>query len=338
MKIRYLILIINVMLLVTIAGCRQNPLDVDISDSALETPVHRFDREIFTIDMDTIDAAIEYFYRAYADFFDVYNVRVINIGPASQRYYASYLSMFVNDPSNAEVYDQVQEVFGDLHSIEEDLTRAFRRYHVHFPDSAIPHIVAYVGGFNHRMFTVGDYIGIGLDQYLGRDSRFYEMLRNPKYMKYNQHPGKIPSDVALAWGAAKFPYKDSVDNVLNRMIYNGMLLYFADALLPHMADSLKIGFSPDQMKWCRNNESQMWTYLVEHKLLFETDALVIRKLTEPAPNTQYFTPESPGRASVWIGWQIVREFMRRNPGTSVAGLMGMTDYQEILSGSKYHPD
>jgi hypothetical protein len=329
--------IINVILLVTLAGCRHDPLDVDVSHMDLEIPIHRFDREIFTMDMDTVDAAIGLFYEEYGDFFDVYNVHVINIGPASQKYYGSYLSMFVNDPTNIAVYNDVQEVFGEMESTQAELTDAFRRYLVHFPDSAAPQVVTFVGGFNHKLVTVGQYIGIGLDQYLGRDYRFYDMLRNPEYMQYNQHPGKIPSDVALAWGAAKFPYNDSVDNVLNRMIYNGMLLYFTDALLPGMADSLKIGFHPGQMKWCRNNESQMWTYLVEHKLLFENDPLVMRKLTEAAPNTYYFTSESPGRAAVWLGWQIVREYMRRNTGTTVAGLMQMTDYQKILSGSKYRP-
>jgi len=116
-----------------------------------------------------------------------------------------------------------------------------------------------------------------------------------------------------------------------------MLYYFTDALLPEMADSLKIGFSPDQMKWCRNNESQMWTHLVEKKLLFETDPLVIKKLVGEAPNTYYFTPESPGRAAVWLGWQIVREFMRRNPDIPLSQLLAETDYQRILTGSKYHP-
>lgn len=329
--------IFNLLLLVTFLGCNRNPLNVDVSNIDLEIEIERLDTDLFTMDFDTIDSAIPYFYNVYGDLFDVFNVHVINIGAASDKYYGSYLSMFVNDPSNTEVYEYTASVFADMNPIDESLSEAFRHYLYHFPDSAIPTLVGFVSRFNHKLLTVGDYIGIGLDQYLGRDCDYYDMLGTPKYLQYNMYPGKIPSDVLHVWGSAKFPFNDSIDNALNRMIYQGMLYYFTDAMLPDVPDSLKIGFSPGQMKFCRNNEKQMWTYLVEHKLLFSTDPLEIRKLTEDAPTTYYFPGESPGRAAVWIGWQIVREYARRNPQLSVSDIMNERDYQKILRESRYNP-
>jgi hypothetical protein len=332
-------LIINLLLLVTFTGCKNDSLKVDISKIDMEVEVQRFDRELFMVDLDTIDEAVSVFYDRYGDFFDVFNVHVINIGPASQRHYGSYLSMFINDPANREVYDYTQEVFRDqdIEEINRVLTDGFKRYSYHFPDQVVPGIIGYVSRFNHKLFTVGDYIGLGLDQYLGRDCKYYDMLGTPKYMQYNMHPGKIPSDVVHVWGSALFPYSDSIDNLINRMVYNGLLLYFTDAMLPGMADELKIGFTSDQMKFCRNNEKQMWTYLVEHQLLFSTDPLEIRKLTEDAPTTYYFPSESPGRAVVWLGWKIVREYARRNPDLSVSEIVSEQDYQKILRGSGYNP-
>ena len=310
---------------------------MDISDIDLEVKVQRFDRELFTMDFDSLERAISAFYKNYGDFFDVFNVHVINIGPASQKYYGSYLSMFVNDPYNTEVYNYTQEIFPEMNSIDEQLTLALKHYLAHFPDSAAPEVIGFVSRFNHKLFTVDKYVGVGLDQYLGRDCKYYDMLGTPEYMQYNMYPDKIPSDVAYVWGSSLYGYNDSVDNVLNRMIYNGLLLYFTDALLPDLADSIKIGFTPSQMKFCRNNEKQMWTYLVEHKLLFSSDPLVIKKLTDDAPTTFYFPADSPGKASVWIGWQIVREFARRNPDLSLAEIMKERDYQKILRESRYSP-
>ncbi len=331
--------IINLLLLVTLAACNSDPLDVDVSDMTLEVELQRFDRELFMMDFDTVDDAVAKFYVAYGDFFDVFNVHVINIGAASQRYYNAYLSMFVNDPGNREVYDYTQEVFTEdvTAAIGEDLTEGFRRYMYHFPEDSVPGVIGYVSRFNHKLFTVEDQIGVGLDQYLGKDCAFYDMLGTPEYMQFNMYPEKIPSDVFHVWATAKFPYNDSVDNVLNRMIHGGLMYYFTDAMLPGTADSLKIGFSPGEMTFCRNNEAQMWTYLVEHKLLFSSDPLVIRKLIDEAPTTHYFPSESPGRAAVWMGWQIVREYARRNPGLSLAEIMTTTDYQAILRGSRYSP-
>jgi hypothetical protein len=245
--------------------------------------------------------------------------------------------MFVNDPYNFEVYEYTQNVFPGIEDIEEELTSAFKRYLYYYPDSIVPEIVAYVSRFNHKLFTIGSYIGLGLDQYLGKDCKYYDMLGTPEYMQYNMYPGKIPSDVVNVFASSKYPYNDSVDNVLNRMIYNGMLLYFADALLFETEDSIKIGFSPGQMKFCKNNEKQMWTYLIEHKLLFSSKPLDIRKLTDEAPTTVYFPQESPGRASVWIGWQIVREYARRNPDMSLDDILSERNYQRILQGSRYNP-
>ncbi|MFC2080182.1 hypothetical protein ACFLRQ_01770 [Bacteroidota bacterium] len=331
------IFIINVLLLVTSNGCKNDPLDVDITDINVSIEVQRFDREIFMLNFDSIDNSISKFYSSYGDFFDVFNVHVINIGPASQKYYGSYLSMFVNDQLNNEVYEYTQGMFPDMLDIENELTQAFKRYKVHFPDSLVPRVVAYVSRFNQKLFTVDNYIGIGLDQYLGRDCQYYDMLQTPEYMQYNMYPAKIPSDVVKVWASAMFEYNDSIDNVLSRMIYNGLLLYFTEALLPDMSDSLKLGFTSDQMKFCRSNEQQMWTYLIEHKLLFSSDQLSIRKLIDDAPTTQYFPRESPGRAATWLGWQIVREYARKNKDLTVHEILTERDYQKILRASKYDP-
>ncbi len=331
------ILIINLVLLVMFSGCKNDPFKADISGIRLNLEIERFDTALFAVDLDTIDRAISVFYKRYGDFFDVFNVHVINIGPASHKHYGSYLSMFLNDPANREVYEYTSEVFKEMDVINRELTNGFKRYLFHFPGQTVPRIIGYVSRFNHKLFTVEEYIGVGLDQYLGRDCRYYDMLGTPKYMQYNMHPGKIPSDVMHVWGSAMFPYNDSIDNVLNRMIYNGLLLFFVDALLPGTTDHLIIGFSPGQIDFCRSNEKQMWTHLVEQKLLFSTNPMDIRKLIEDAPTTYYFPADAPGRAALWLGWQIVKEYARRNPGLSVAEIVAERDYQKVLRGARYNP-
>jgi hypothetical protein len=91
------------------------------------------------------------------------------------------------------------------------------------------------------------------------------------------------------------------------------------------------------MLWCRNNEKQMWTHLVEEKLLFSTDPQNIRKLVEDAPYTRFYTSESPGRAAVWQGWQIVKAYAERHPKLTVHQIMSQRDYQALLRESRYNP-
>ena len=331
------ILILLVLIILIGTGCHRNPLEVDISDIGTEVSLERFDLEIFEIDMDTVDRAIGFFYKAYGDFFDIYNVHIINIGLASNRHYPAYLSMFLNDPTNREVYEYTSGIFSEVEKIDSQVNSGFRHYVYHYPDSVPPRIVGYVSGFNQGLFTVDGFVGVGLDQYLGSKCSYYDHLKIPRYHTLYKRPDKIPSDLMYAWASHIYPYNDSLDNVLTRMIHQGMLYYFVDAMYPLMEDSLKIGFTSGQTAWCNHNEEQMWTYLVEKKLLFSTDPLVIRKLVEDAPNTQYFTSESPGRAAVWQGWQIIRAYVKRHPELALHEVMSMRDYQEILRTSRYNP-
>ena len=182
-----------------------------------------------------------------------------------------------------------------------------------------------------------NFIGVGLDQYLGSDCSYYQQMGTPQYLVQKKEPARVPVDVMYAWATQLYPYNDSLDNVLSRMIHQGQMLYFVDAMLPGYEEQIKMGFTDDQMKWCRNNEKQMWTHLVEEKLLFSSDPLNIRKLVEDAPYTSFYTTESPGRAAVWQGWQIVKAFAERNPDLGLHQIMSRRNYQEVLRVSKYNP-
>ncbi len=319
------------------SGCGGNSLKVDTSGIKADIEVERFDIRLFGIPSNQAEEAIGTLYTDFGDFFDIFNVYVINIGSASEKRYPSYLSMFINDPLNREVFEYTRGVFSDMGEINEALSEGFRHYLYHFPDSTLPRLVGYVSRFNQGLFTVDRFVGVGLDQYLGSDCPYYKQMGTPLYLTRKKVPGRIPVDVMMAWATQLYPYNDSLDNVLNRMIHKGMLAWFVDAMYPDLDEGFKMGFSEEQMIWCRNNENQMWTYLVEEKLLFSTDQMTIRKLTEDAPNTQFFTAESPGRAAVWQGLQIVRDFARRNPQLSVSQIMAQRDYQEVLRLSKYNP-
>jgi hypothetical protein len=108
-------------------------------------------------------------------------------------------------------------------------------------------------------------------------------------------------------------------------------------MLPETDDAVIFGFTPDQFKFCRNNEDQMWQYLIENKLLFNSEQLTLKKLTGEAPFTSYFTKESPGRAVVWIGFRIVESYMMKNHDVSLEELMKDTDFQKILEKARYSP-
>jgi uncharacterized protein YjaZ len=108
--------------------------------------------------------------------------------------------------------------------------------------------------------------------------------------------------------------------------------------LPSVTDAQKIGYSQEEMDWAKANEEQMWKYFVERELLYSTDSQLDRKFLDPAPFSKFgleLDNESPGRLGRYMGWQIVRAFMEKNP----VGLQQLLDMpaDEILKKSNYKP-
>jgi hypothetical protein len=318
-------------------ACKKDPYHTDIAGIEMDLKISRFEKDLFSLDFDSLPAAIPVLKSRYGDFFDIFNYRIINIGGSDMVTYPDYLKSFLTDYLNNEVYRLTMEVFPDLGELQSQLNDAFRRYRYHFPDMQIPKVYSFISRFNQSIVTSDALLAVGLDNYLGRDTEFYKRLARHQYQINNMYPAKIPSDCLLGWGITEFEYNDSVDNVLSNMIYHGRNAYFAKWMLPEQPDSMIMGFTAAQMRFCRNNESRMWEYLVEEKVLFETDRMAIQKFTGSGPFTADFTRESPARAAVWLGWKIVEDYMRHNSRLSLQDLMNENDYQKILTLSKYNP-
>ena len=150
-------------------------------------------------------------------------------------------------------------------------------------------------------------------------------------------PAKLVSDVAYAWAITEFEKTNKATNVLGNMIHQGKLMYFVDAMLPAMDDTLKIGYTAKQLEWCKTNELQIWTFLIEKKMLYSNKRMDIVRYFNDAPYTNGFPLKSPGRTGVWIGWQIVRQYMNKHPEVTLQQLMQNSHYQQILNDSGYFP-
>jgi uncharacterized protein YjaZ len=81
----------------------------------------------------------------------------------------------------------------------------------------------------------------------------------------------------------------------------------------------------------------MWGFLIEKKLLFSNQRMDIVRYINDGPTTSSFPLESPARTGVWLGWQIVRKYMDKNPEITLPELMKNNDYQAILNASGYFP-
>jgi gliding motility-associated lipoprotein GldB len=329
-------IVFSLSLILILASCNRNPQKINVSNVSVDLKIRHLDAYLFKQNQDQMKDAIPLMKRWYGDFFDIFTYRMIAIGGTEQPNFPELLYSFVSDTLIRKLELNVAQKV-DTIQLRKELESAFRHYKYYFPSKEIPIVYTCISGFNQSVVISEKLIGISLDKYMGADSPFYEQLSLPVYKRKNMHPEKIVPDMMQAWADAEWPKSEKDNSLLSHMIQQGKVLYFMDAMLPDLNDTLKIGFSEKQLEFCRKNEAKMWTYLAEHKMLFTTDRMSIKRFIDDGPYTATFSEESPARTGVWLGWQIVRSYMKQNKDIKLADLMNNSDDQSILNQSGYRP-
>jgi hypothetical protein len=339
MRFRKILLKILLFALIILVSCQRNHFRVDTSGVKTDLSLKRLEVDLFSPNPSEIKSKIPSFLEKYDGFLRFFGY-VINIGEPGDSAWSEGLVKFCTAKFNNELYASTMKVYPDVKKIEGDLNNAFCHYRYYFPKKKIPGVYTCISGFNNSIIIGDSVLGIGLDKYLGSDSKYYPELQIYKYQSAKMNPSNILPDCMYAWATSEWDFKllgYQADNILASIIHEGKLLYFSKSMLPEVEDNLIFGFSEAQMKFCRENEAQMWQYLVEHNLLFDSVQMTKRKLTGEAPYTSYFSKESPGRAAVWLGFRIIERYMINNKSVSLEQLMMKTDLQEILQNARYDP-
>jgi hypothetical protein len=339
MRIRFIFFLILLVIAMATTSCKKNHYKVNTSSIKVNIEIKRLEKDLFTLNPDEVIPMVPSIKKKYGGFLQLFSY-VINTGDINETSFGDFLLRFCSDKQNNDVFALTMKRYPDVKTIEEELQEAFRHYLYYFPERRVPTVFSCITGFNNSIITGDSLLGIGLDRYLGADCEYYPRLEIYKYIAARMTPENIVPDCMYGWGASEWDFstlKYPDDNVLAEIIHNGKLKYFEKCMLPETSDEIIFGFTPDQMKFCRNNESQMWQYLIENNLIFSSDQFIIRKITGEAPFTSYFSKESPGRAGVWLGFRIVESYMMKNPGIKIEEMIKNTNVQGILEKAKYSP-
>lgn len=302
--------------------------------------IMRFDKELYAGKSKGAEQTASDLKKKYGNFYEDYIYRMIGNPDYSEQ---EVLVTLYKDQAYTDLTYEVDSVFKDLSAVKSDLDWAFRYIKYYYPKAKVPNFISFVSGFAVQTPVGDNYMGIGLDMFLGKDSKFYKAIVQsvPYYISRRFTPEYIVPRVTETYAREElFPELDADRTLLSKMIQNGKILYFMDMVLnENVADSIKIGYTNDQINWCKTFESQIWAFYLENDLLFETDYQKIQVYLSEGP----FTPglgernESAPKLGVWTGWQIVRKYMSENRNITLQQLMSEHDAQKILYWSKYKP-
>ncbi len=335
--------IIFILSLTLFSSCSDQVSDVDLEGINVTLKVERFEQSLFNVkSLDDVKLLAS----EYPEFYPVY---LNNIMPQSMAFMrmtdeekAIELYNYISNPDMDSLYKLTQKKFENFSDYAEELELASRRIKYFFPEDSMTKFISFVSSFEYGSVFLEDekIFAVGLDMYMGRDFEVYPLLdasRFPSYRISKFEPYYIVPNAVKSYLYYKAKRSEG-NSFIDEAIYEGKILYALDRLLPKTPDSLKIAYTKGQLEWCNANEENIWAYLVEKDILFSSDKNeYTNKFFNDGPFTTPFGNESAPRAGAWVGWQMVRSYMKRQPETSLSDLLLNTDHQEIFKLSKYKP-
>lgn len=309
-----------VFLIVFLAACKGKEINkVDVSHIKASVRIDRFDIDFYTSNKKTLaDTKLKYpmLFPNEPD--------SIWIGK-------------INDKDERELFAETQKQFQSVANLEVQLEELFKYVKYYNPKFKVPRVISMLTDidYTNRVVVADGLLLISLDNYLGQEHEFYNDY--PQYIKQNNTKEHILVDVANEIIEKQVP-KNSNRKFLDKMIYEGKKMYLLDRYLPSVSDNEKFGSTKGKYDWALNSEEEVWKYFISRDLLYSADLDLNQRFLDIAPFSKFYLGEdtlSPGRIGVYIGWQIVRSYMRNND-VSLSELM-KTKEDIIFKKSKYKP-
>ncbi len=250
-------------------------------------------------------------------------------------------SLWTNKMQNPlwnELHSEVQKKYPNLNDLQSNLEDLVRHIKFYFPNSKTPKLVTLISemDYNSKSIYTDSLALVSLELYLGKEHKFYAN-EFPDFIKQNFEPSQIIPDLVTSFGLQKIAFPRD-KSFLSQMVYSGKNLYLKDKLTPETTDDVKIGYSPEQLKWCQENEAYIWTYFIQGNLLYDSDPKLAGRFINPAPFSKFYLEidnQSPGRVGAWLGWQMVRAYAEINE-SNLQDLLKL-DAKELFEKSNYKP-
>jgi gliding motility-associated lipoprotein GldB len=301
-------------------SCEQkSKIEKAVEEIPLEIKVERFDKAFF----ETAPADLPKLKQQYPFFFPAGNEDAVWLEK-------------MQHPQWRELYKEVQKKYGNFETETTQIEDLFKHIKYYFPKTKTPKVITIISemDYQNKAIYADSLVIISLELYLGKDHKFYEF---PNYIKQNFEQNQILPDIVSSFAPRKIapPVEGTF---LSFMIYVGKEMYLKDILLPEAPDDIKMGYTPEQIKFCQENENYMWRFFLENQMLYDTDQKLVPRFINPAPFSKFYLEidnDTPGRVGAWLGWQIVRSYMENNK-TSLQDMLKM-DAKTIFENSKYKP-
>ena len=320
-----------------LGGCKRNPNNPDVSAVQVHLEVQRFEKSFFAWDTLHPDVSVKQLNAQFPGFTQDFLFNIMGTTPDNAY---KDITGFLN--SYRSLANDAEKKFADLSGVEKELKTGLQHVKYYFPAYKIPgKLITFIGPVNsYANIITADALAVGLQLYMGKDYPLYLTPQGqelyPLFISRRFEPQYIAVNCIRNIVDDMYPDKSAGRPLVEQMIEAGKRAYLLDRLMPSAQDSVRIGYTKQQLEGCYSSEKQIWVFFVQNNLLYSNDPNATRDYLTDGPNTPAFGTTSPGNIGLFTGRQIVRKWMEEHAKTPLDSLMKMPAGR-LFSEAKYKP-
>lgn len=333
-------------------SCNRGSKAPDVSGIKVHLETQRFERDFFAIDTNQVAASLQALLKKYPDFLPDFTYNILGLDldsllmPGHPQ--AKAICMFIHDYQ--PIKDSAEVAYKDFSRQTESIRKGLQFVKYYFPRYRVPEsVITFIGPVNANFITSfgiqGDVLttrsfGIGLQLHMGKDFSFYKSVEGqeqyPAYISNNFDAAHIPVNCMKNIIDDMYPGQDAGKSLIEQIVDRGRRMYLLTKFLPFTPEYICIGYTDEQLKGCYKNEALIWNFFLNNEMLHTIDADIIKNYIGESPKTPELGDNAPGNIGTFAGLQIVKKFVEKYPGTTLAQLMKM-EPSDIYAQSKYKP-
>jgi len=225
---------------VTLLSCRHANRNVPVVPKKklpkVQVKIHRYGKALFSLDLKNFQVGLK---KIKPDFLPFLNADLNDTANINQLY------RYVTDTQIRYVYQKTMKLFPQLNREQRHLQSAFAHLKYYYPSFSIPRVYSYISDlyYEQPVMKQGNSVVIALDDYLGEKFPLYIDLNIPQYHRRCMTKKNMVVDVVRTIYRSDFQLEYPSEDATGQ--YDGCRkrLYFLDAMLPGIPDTLKICYT-----------------------------------------------------------------------------------------------
>ena len=298
--------------------------------------VHRYDRLEYEAAMFNSMLAMQRMNTEWSHATRLLMEDVLDLGPVDQPDINGKFCAYFNDSILVALMKDVDVEYRDLSDIEDDLTDGFAKLEKEIPFLPVPRVYSQISALNQSVVVSDSILGISLDKYMGADYPLYKRYYYPNQRRFMSRDRIVPDCFTFyLLGQYPFRWEESHRTLFDLLMHRGLVAWIVDKILgSDKPGKISLGYTDEEVKWCRDNREELWKWMSESHYLLSTDPMVIRSYISPDVSVNWKDRQLPPSIGVWMGICLIDRFIGNHKDLSWKVLLERADFREILLQEK----